>query len=317
MTFGLGPLLGTRPGRFLRDCWPQKLFVSHGPVERIGELRGVRALASARRFRRAWRGEAHAWPPEGADGRVTKIPRGRIRASFDSRCTIYCLEVERQIPAVDGMLRALEADLGLRRGDMTAQAILSKAGSVGRAHFDADCTFHLQLEGEKRWHVAANRSLSHPHRSRMMAEEPLPGMKPYLRRPFPPRMPSRARRFTTRAGSLVFLPHGCWHAATCERDSLSLLFVLTGPKWYELFLREIERALIGLEDARRLSLVGPGRGSRVAAKVLGALRREVARMDAAALVERWSRPPDLAHWVAEATRPSPPSRKRSARRQRA
>lgn len=170
---------------------------------------------------------------------------------------------------------------------MTARVILSKAGFGGQGHFDADCTFNLQLQGEKRWQVAQNESVSYPHRPRLITERMIPDMERYAAEPFPARMPSGGTRFTAKAGSVDYLPHGCWRATTCRADSFSLLFVLAGPKWYELFSREIEAELIQWADARRISLIGAPGAGKSAAKILARLKAMVSRMDADRLVERW------------------------------
>ena len=247
-------------------------------------------LESNRAFLEAWQHGVYAWPPEGRGGRVAEVSAGDIRAAYRSGSTIYCLAAEKRIPALTAIVRELERDLGLRRGDMTCQAILSKAGYGSQAHFDADCTFNLQIHGMKKWQVAPNDSAPYPHQSRMMVERMSSAMATYAVGPFPAGMPGNGKRFTTRAGGIVYLPHGCWHVTTCQADSLALLFVVPGPKWYELFLREIEGELIKVTEARKLSFIGPRSDLRSAAAIVEHLKRFVARFDAGALVTRWAGP---------------------------
>jgi hypothetical protein len=292
--FGLAKLLGLRSSEgFLRGAWPESLFVHHGTLQRFSDLQSISAFASGRAFLEAWRGDAHAWPPSGSRDAIERRTGKAIRAAYESGWTIYCMEVEKQRPEIGPVIRRLEADLSLRHGDVTCQVIATRRGHVGKPHFDADCTFNLQLQGKKRWCVVANDSVAFPHVTGRIGEPMPSAIAPYATGPFPSSMPRDARRFTTKPGSVVYLPHGCWHSTICESDSLSLLFVLTGPKWFELFLGEIRRELVRLREARRMSLLGPGADVRSARKVLERLRTVVSAMDAEALLTRWTGPPPI------------------------
>jgi 50S ribosomal protein L16 3-hydroxylase len=280
-------------GGFFSRAWPDRLFVAHGPRARLGRLLALAPLKSGDAFVRAWKGTATVWPRRGKPDALLAAP-GRTLGSYYGRgFTLYFSKVEEVHAGVVPFLRRLERDLGLRRGDMTCEAIVSRKGAGAAAHFDADGTFNVQLEGRKRWRVAPNDSVDAPHKAGMIGDPIHAEMAGYARQPFPERLPPDATMFDTKPGSVVFLPHGCWHETECLTDSLAIAFVVPGPKWYQLFAEEVAQELAKHPAARQLSLMGPRANRETAAEVLTALRAIANDMDVERLFKRWNGPPAL------------------------
>lgn len=214
-SFDLSTFLNTAGRDFLEENWPGSLFVGHGPRSRLRTLLEIASLKSGAAFMKMWTGTASAWPRPGTSDALRTIQSRDLAKFHRAGYTLYFTRVEDECPELNPFLRRIERDLGLRRGDMTSEAILSRKGSGAVPHFDADCTFNLQVEGKKRWHVAANTSVSSPHKAGMMRDAVHPEMAGYANQLFPSSMPPDAQTFVTTAGSVVFLPHGSWHGTQC------------------------------------------------------------------------------------------------------
>ena len=192
--FDLATLLNAKgSGEFLATAWPDALFVTHGPRARLGALLTIARLKKSASFLAAWKGSATAWPRLGKGDELLTIPARKLGAFHRRGFTLYFSKVEDEIVEIAPLLRRLERDLGLRRGDMTCEAIVSRKGAGAAAHFDADCTFNLQLEGKKRWRVAANGSVVYPHKAGMIRDALPPEMAAYARESFPASLPDDAR----------------------------------------------------------------------------------------------------------------------------
>ncbi len=145
-TFDLSTLLNTDgPGDFLGAHWPHTLFVGHGPRARLGGLLKIPGLENGAAFLQAWKGSVIAWPRLRTADTIETIRGSQLARFYKKGFTLYFSRVEDELPAAMPFLRRIERDLGLRRGDMTCEAILSRKGSGAVAHFDADCTFNIQI----------------------------------------------------------------------------------------------------------------------------------------------------------------------------
>ena len=94
---------------FLRDYFPQRLHVSHGPLGRFARLLDVDQLKDAESVARACRTRVRVWS-HGVDVRVDGVD---AMECYRAGMTLYMNEVERFIPAVDRLVRRVATDLGI------------------------------------------------------------------------------------------------------------------------------------------------------------------------------------------------------------
>ncbi len=276
---------------FMSDYWQRKPLVSHGPLDRFGDLAAVPELRSIEAILRAWRGTADAWAPRGSGNPVVTAEAHQLPAFFDSGYTLYLSRVEEHVPALEPFARALELDLGLRQGDVYFEAFASR-GAGSALHFDPNVTINVQLIGSKSWRVAENRHVAHPHMGWSVGTEVGDQMRDYSRQPFPTRMPRGAHGFEARAGTMVYLHPGYWHSTINHEPSLSLLYTINPPPWTELIVDEVRRHLQRVDASRELAFgLGSTVGHDAKRRRVEALIREVAlaaeRMDPDEMLSTW------------------------------
>jgi 50S ribosomal protein L16 3-hydroxylase len=240
------------PQSFLAEYWQKKPYVRHGPLERFGALASIRELRTIEALLGSWRGQTEVWAARGTGNPVITAEAHQLSAFYDSGYTLYLSRVEQYVPALVPFARSMELELGLRIGDVYFEAFISKgAGSV--VHFDPNVTINLQLLGSKKWWMAENKHVAHPHLGWAVGTEVDEQMAAYARQPFPTRMPPTAQTFEARRGTLVYLHPGYWHSTSNHEPSLSLLYTINPPSWAELLLEELRRLLLRVPEARELA----------------------------------------------------------------
>ena len=143
---------------------------------------------------------------------------------------------------------ALEVALHAAPGCVHVNAYASTRGSGLSMHFDSHPVIVVQMIGTKTWLVKRNETVQAPqvgwNRTRPL--------KPELNFADLERSPmdmAGAETIAMTPGTTLFLPTGYWHA-TCAHDEPSLSFTLglSLPRYYEVVVAAIERAL--KSDAR-------------------------------------------------------------------
>jgi 50S ribosomal protein L16 3-hydroxylase len=148
-------------------------------------------------------------------------------------------------PLLQDWLQGIRKELGLSAMTYGRNLIYATPDGEGTApHFDQNINFVLQIKGTKFWKVAPNRHLVNPMTRHTMGQPADPEMMSYLIRSLPTEMPSDAKVFELKPGSLLFVPRGCWHSTEAEGDALALNFTFTAPTWIDLLSAALRSRLL-------------------------------------------------------------------------
>lgn len=255
----LFPSLGA--DRFLDDYFPDRLYVEHGPLERLGEL-GTRAVFddATSIIGAAREGEQIYYYTRDSRG----APEQRA-CTHDAAARAYenGHSVEFDFSACDPVTAewcdALCRELRISAPQTFAEIVLSPGGKALPKHFDSVEVLIVQLRGEKRWLVAPNEQVAYPPigyipgfgsdlRDTMMARADIPD---YSKLGFTTEMPADSRVIDMRPGSVLFLPRGWWHQTEVDAPSTSLSVVLSMKTMAELLGDVVKRTTRRLDHWRR------------------------------------------------------------------
>ena len=210
-TASVGFLLGTSEPEETKTAlkgWPNKNFLVHGPVERLGGF----ADFSFEDLVKLPRVFARAITPE---GKHIHIAHGEEREHYDAGRTIYWHSLKS--PTIEMWLEALDRDLGLVPGATRVSAFASRKGAGMPPHYDPNDNFVCQARGKKTWRVSDTRVLYptvgatigvKPDRIVLAESGGLPSEMP----PF--------KTVEMLPGDVMFMPRGQWHDTVTEDESL-------------------------------------------------------------------------------------------------
>lgn len=283
--FGLASLLGTAGVDGYDSFNPAQPHVAHGPLDRVAGLAAVPELQGPDALIRVWRDlTVSAWPSTAMpSARSFQARPDELSAAFETGFTLYFRSVETNVPALVPLARRLEDDLCLPAGTVTCEAFASTVGAGAKMHFDPNATFNVQILGRKTWRIAENRAVTYPHTGFAVGDDPDEGLARYAHAPFPVAMPDDAVAFDASPGSVVYIPHGYWHATEARELSFAVLFTVVQENWASLLTRHIATQLRAGEAWREIpiGLRSPDfwdqRGADVS-RLLDDLKRRVARM---------------------------------------
>ena len=165
--------------------------------------------------------------------------------------------IERFVPGLDGWCAELAAQLGLPRhvARPRCNAFASPASSGYQYHFHYEGALLVQLEGRKTARLApvrggtpvvqtdANQRFEDGFGSE---PRPMAAHAQFASTGFPPPPAERETRlYELVPGSVLYIPPGTWHATRCESErSFAFSTFISTPRWYEVFLRALELALL-------------------------------------------------------------------------
>ncbi|MEM7153862.1 MAG: cupin domain-containing protein [Myxococcota bacterium] len=291
---GLGALLGMDDlAPFFREHWPDRHCLTHGSVERVGELGHVPELASVDTLLEAVDDEIlvmpNHLPGEGYGGGVP-VKSSAARALFASGLTLWIKRLDKSIPFFARLRSRFAADLGVAESDVHPQLWVSPKGKATPQHFDAAEVFVFQLRGHKRWRVAPNDEVRYP-----MIDSQLSRMQ--LRR--------ADTQLDLQPGSFLYLPRGHWHHTEALSESWSITLFVKAPSWLRVLQEHLFRELGKDERWRKpVAVASPVEGyRRESAAELGTLLGE--------LVHEFA--PQHADAIFEAARRGVTGRSRAAR----
>jgi hypothetical protein len=242
--FGLAALLSAAGVVDFETFDPERPYLSSGPLQRLGGLARLSELQDPGALFRAWRvSPVRAWPAGGTRAGPIEVAPSELEAAFQSGLTLYFRSVETNVPQLGPLARELERDLFLRPGTMTCEAFASSAGGGARMHFDPNMAFNVQMMGAKTWRIARNTTVANAHMGFVAGGEPDGDLLRYAAGDFPTEMPPDAMTFETDPGSVVYVPHGSWHATETTEVSLALLFVVSQDTWVSLVTRRLAALL--------------------------------------------------------------------------
>lgn len=212
--------------------------------------------SAVRLIKRADKRDADAY--RFADGGIDTV---RIRNEFAEGYTLVLNGLERYLPAMAALSRAIEVELGF---ETQVNAYITPPNSQGfLPHYDDHDVLILQIEGSKTWHVYDSLPLVPTHQLRLrdlFASDGLPAPSDSI----------------LEAGDVLYLPRGRVHAAKATVEpSIHLTLGIHPPSVLALISRAVEA--LGYRDDRVLASLPPryAQDASMRAK-LGQLVREVA-----------------------------------------
>jgi len=192
-----------------------------------------------------------------ADGGVDSV---RVRNKLVEGYTVVLNGLERYLPAMAALSRAIEVELGF---ETQVNAYITPPHSQGfLPHYDDHDVLILQIEGAKTWHVYDSLPLVPTHELRLrdlFARDDLPVPSDLL----------------LEAGDVLYLPRGRVHAAKATVEpSIHLTLGIHPPSVLSLIFKAVEA--LGYRDDRILASLPPryAKDASMRAK-LGELVREV------------------------------------------
>ena len=192
-----------------------------------------------------------------ADGGIDSVS---IRNKFVEGYTVVLNGLERYLPKMAAVSRAIEAELGF---ETQVNAYITPPHSQGfLPHYDDHDVLVLQIEGAKTWLVYDSLPLVPTHELRLrdlFAREELPA----------------PRELILEAGDLLYLPRGRVHAAKAMVEpSIHLTLGIHPPSVLELISKAVEA--LGYRDDRVLASLPPRYAKDASVRTkLGELVREV------------------------------------------
>ena len=203
-------------------------IVVEGDPRRFSAFCDLPQLVSSASILAAWDGAARtarAWSPRDGPKYELFATREQIGTLYESGCTIVLESVERFVPALRPLCRALERDLDIHPGSVNVEVFCSRAHGVSRPHFDPSFTLNCQVTGEKEWKLASNRAVAFPTAG-MFLDAPMPmELRPLatakLSKSFVP-----DRTFVAKPGTVVFLPPGVVHATANLGETYAVAFAI-------------------------------------------------------------------------------------------
>ena len=283
--FGLAELLkGTeRDPRF--D--PRTIYVSHGPLERFHEITAIPELATPEAFIQNWKNKAKVRRLENGNMKKFDAYPGQLLSLYHQGATLYFGAVEHAIPALQLLADRLADDLRIQRGQVICEVFVSGPGSGIELHFDPYSGFNLQLLGRKTWTLAYNRHVSYPLLHWSVGQDVLPDLADYARLPFPQESPPNAMTFEAMPGTVVYIPHGAWHATVAHEPSLALVFSSVQPTWTSLMLQPVKKQLERIEKWRERPLgLDPLEYRQTLKRLLDELKETVNSLEVESLLDQ-------------------------------
>jgi hypothetical protein len=233
---------------FLRLHWPDKAFAAHGnpqrlpPALRVPELQSTEALAAKYRGRLSF---GNATTSSRTIGIENTNPALLLRMGL----SLYMVDIALMMPALGELLRQLERELGAPTGSARIGAFAAPPGNGVTCHYDAEEVFSIQLQGEKRFHIAKAQDIEQPWGMQFNPGDPcFDDLYPQVAAGFPD--PARAEFETVdmKPGTVLFMPRGTWHYTESGENSLSVSIVVRTPAAFECALEALRLRM--LQDAR-------------------------------------------------------------------
>lgn len=228
-SFGGRMLLGAEAGPLYCDAPLEAALVCHGDLTRLADIVDIATLRDACTVLEAWDGEpktARAWSPSTSSAPFEFEPTRRsVRTLYDAGFTIVLEDIERFVPELRPLCRALERDLGVEPGKVNAEVFCGRSGGHGRPHFDPSFTFNCQIAGSKAWRVAPNPAVRFPPSGMFLGRLPEPELEALLDGDLPLAIDG-GQSFVAAPGTVVFLPPGVLHETRMRTDSYAVAFAI-------------------------------------------------------------------------------------------
>ena len=252
---GLGPLVAPMSREDFLGHWPTRRAVIHGSPDRLPAFARLPSLRDVRALLDHWTGMIRVFPPNESDHMSPMVDTKTAWRLYERGFTLVFSAAEQQIPGLLPYLEHLRRDLGLPRSVWARCMIYANpTNGLLNPHFDENANFSIQLSGTKVWRLAVNEQVVHPTVGYVMTvPEPHPELRAQLKAPLVRTMPADAEVVTMRAGSVMFIPRGDWHATSTPEASLSLNFTFDQPTWADVVTTALRSRLLRSESWRELA----------------------------------------------------------------
>jgi 50S ribosomal protein L16 3-hydroxylase len=287
---------------FFDKHWQGTHYVSHGPLERLTEIPGVREIGtSVEQALRVYEGpvmvygDAVTEEAEGLSERLL-VPRETALDWLHRGANLELDFADMYLPEVRRLVGRLRATLGLPEGTLAKAILYSGEGGAGlEPHFDAYCNFVLQLGGRKTWSMGPNTHVVNAVQHYDAFEAPyVPAeLASYWTGETVDKEPPALEQVELTAGSLLFMPRGEWHATSSSETSLALNLTFGQPSWLDLLLAEIRARLVTSPTWRSLATGGEGapwqsgdQSRALLSEALGDLRKQCGAIEPGDIIER-------------------------------
>jgi hypothetical protein len=233
---------------FLRLHWPDRALAAHGspqrlpPALRVPELQSVEALAAKYRGRLSF---GNATTGSRTIGIENTNPASLLRMGL----SLYMVDIALMVPALAELLRQLERELGAPARSARIGAFAAPPSNGVTCHFDAEEVFSIQLQGEKRFHIAKAPDIDQPWGMQFNPGDPcFDDLYPQVPAGFPDPALSEFETVDMKPGTVLFMPRGTWHYTESGENSLSVSIVVRTPAAFECALEALRLRM--LQDAR-------------------------------------------------------------------
>ena len=247
----------TRAEDFLAASWPNKLAVVHGPLERFGALSSLPELAHVTRMLDVFKDPVTViMPDERDESSAVKVDARAALKLYQNGMALMFSSVDAFVPEVNHWLQALRRELGLPSATHARALVYAASTGAGNwPHYDANANIVVQLQGTKRWTLAANTHVVDPTDRWTMSSGHVPSELTGPESVVPREMPAGAQVIDLLPGSVMMVPRGYWHSTeVASEETLALNFTYSQPTWAEVItaalLNRLHRAPVfrGLAD---------------------------------------------------------------------
>jgi hypothetical protein len=284
--FGLETLLGERAVEIMAPEILEEHVVAHGPVERLAAFAKIPSMATASRVIDSWDGldrTARAWSPEGAPAYEIFATKGQLRTLYDAGCTIVLESVERFVPALRPLCRALERELGIATGRVNVEIFCARRGGHGRPHFDPSFTFNCQISGTKTWRLQNHPAVQHPTFGMFLGRQPLCSPDCHDCAGLPTEIVG-GDTVVAEPGTVVFVPPGILHETRADGETYAIAFAVEEVDSVAARVIAAARTRLYRQRAIRAARFGPqfqdvASEARAASELLRELASEVEHWD--------------------------------------
>lgn len=269
---------------FLDSFWPHRIFRNEGPPERAPWLFQLAELRAPHDLFHTHPDDVQLVFPASDNGRSRMsnvvLSPAKAGALYPAGMTASFGDMQRSMPAIGAVARALEQLTGVPAGTVDAIGHLSQPMTGFNQHFDHIDVLIVQLAGVKCWRFSSVPAVVAPTRSFARGTPLLGELREYVAGPEVLDHCELDQEFTMHAGGVLFLPRGHWHhTEAVGGESFSISFGFRTPSWTDLVIAEIRRRLVRVAEWRQPAFGGfSDISDRVAARARTALAALVAQL---------------------------------------
>jgi Cupin superfamily protein len=226
--FGVWTLIGEKSSELMSPKLLERPLVFHGNLQRLASFTNLPVLRSPSAVIGAWDGTnktVRAWSPIGSPSYEIYPNREQLQTLYDAGCTLVFEDVERFVPELKPLCRALEKDLNVAPGRVNVEVFCARTKSHSRAHFDPSFTFNCQIQGSKKWHLANHEAIRFPPTGMFLGRPPKPDFANLLTKTLPTEIDG-GEIFIAEPGSVVFLPPGVLHETFSDAETFAIAFAI-------------------------------------------------------------------------------------------